>query len=397
MPSIEKGVLDFSGKNITNLEGLESIHNSDSVRVLDLSNNKIRVVPTEAFIYFSQLQELNLSLNKIQTLPANVFRYLSQLNCLSLGFNQITVLPEDIFLYLSQLEILNLSCNNITIVPENIFAQLSNLKRLNLGDNELQVLPENIFKNLTQLKILELQGNQLRVFPKALCADLNILLLDIARNWFKETACEFRQKYLTALYTVDLTYKDNGQELKEWVQQDLFNNISLLTAQQKQEQKALVQDNMHWLEERVFWYDYDCDYEVPTQDDQGNTALHKAIKLCNPLLVKIIAKMFSRLLRVHNNWGQIPLHVVMTVQDKAVSLAMTKVLLAERRHPELLLQMKDGEGNTPVQVALNCNNYKVLQFLMAFGQGYKSDKLDYILQQSDIAQSFEKLRIAEKR
>ena len=396
--SIEDGILDLSHKNITNLEGLEDVPNKDSILVLDLSKNKIQIVSAEMFAYFSQLRELNLSSNKIQALPANVFEHLAQLSYLHLQFNRIKVLPENIFVPVPQLKTLDLSWNEIKVLPEDIFAQLVNLGRLNLGDNKLHILPENIFKNLAQVQILELQGNQLRVLPAGLFAGLDILLLDLARNYFKETTHEFSKKYLISILSdVELNFKDKKQEFKERVQQDLFDQISLLTMQQKKEQRTLIEGNAHWFQDQMFWYYYDCDYEVPIQDAQGNTVLHKAVILCNPLLVKVLVTLFSRLLTVKNSWGQTPLHTVMTLKNKAVSLAMTKILLAESQHPELLLQIEDNAGDTPLQVAISTNNYKVLQFLLAFGQEYKSGKLDYLLKQPDVGRAFEKLRRVETR
>ncbi|OQR71391.1 protein slit-like [Tropilaelaps mercedesae] len=64
---------------------------------LDLSNNKIRIIPNFAFSNLTRLNALILTNNKIQCLQENSFRGLKHLRVLSLHGNDISTLPEGSF------------------------------------------------------------------------------------------------------------------------------------------------------------------------------------------------------------------------------------------------------------------------------------------------------------
>lgn len=119
---------------------------SASDNVLNLSGQGLTKAPISIFSQ-TNLTELNLSNNKIEgSLQAEV-RQLQSLRVLNLSNNKFSGVPAEIG-QLKNLEVLNLSNNLITGLP-NELGNLKNLKLLDLSGNNYSVVDfENIKKSL---------------------------------------------------------------------------------------------------------------------------------------------------------------------------------------------------------------------------------------------------------
>ena len=122
---------------------------------LDLSNNSIKSLPD--LMADAALAELRLSGNKIEEFPDTlcVGRLAESLRVLDLSRNQLKILPRR-FPQLRGLVHLKLDCNQLQVLPRT-FGKMSSLKYLSASSNKLVVLPSS-FLNLS-LDSLDLFGN----------------------------------------------------------------------------------------------------------------------------------------------------------------------------------------------------------------------------------------------
>ncbi len=158
-------MLNVSGKNITDIEGLQYFTN---LTYLDLSNNNIKdITPIRQL---SKLKVLFLKTNPIQDYaPASaIYNALEQrdFEIGNMNFNDSIIdravqvqLPKTKFSYsiddLKTITELDLRGKNISDLRG--IQYLTNLKMLNLADNKIKDL--SVLKNLTNLKVLILSSN----------------------------------------------------------------------------------------------------------------------------------------------------------------------------------------------------------------------------------------------
>lgn len=98
--------LDLAGNHLQILQGLSHYVN---LRILDLSRNKLSVIPSE-ISQLSNLRVLDIKHNALTSLPGG-FRKLRQLRFLDVSGNRLTTLPEDFAEEGSLLSCLDLSHN----------------------------------------------------------------------------------------------------------------------------------------------------------------------------------------------------------------------------------------------------------------------------------------------
>lgn len=131
----------------------DAIAAGDSVYILDLSHQKLKVFPPEIF-KLKNVRILDLSHNRITLLPEEIAN-LSKLNSLDLSNNKISKFPLSLC-KLSELITLQLNRNVIDSLPKEI-GNLKSLETLGLWDNELNYIPDEA-KGMNSLKVLELRG-----------------------------------------------------------------------------------------------------------------------------------------------------------------------------------------------------------------------------------------------
>jgi len=126
---VESGVINLSNKDLTNLNGIELITKEpETIKTIDLSNNKLIGIGAEQIEMFPNLEQLNLSNNQLTSFPA---------------------------LKLPKLEKLNIKKNNIDMLSD---LDLPELTKLKAGQNPIHTL-SNL--NLPKLKKLKMKDNKL--------------------------------------------------------------------------------------------------------------------------------------------------------------------------------------------------------------------------------------------
>lgn len=227
---------------LNNLKFLDCRHNSikgdaipdelfhiETLTVLDLSKNQIKVIPKNLGNCKS-LQMLNLSYNGITNIDDDLFKNLTNLIYLNFSNNELKVIPPQLgrLLNLTTLILnnnpleqakmrqidrlkslrslhlantyrnnnntpintlgdltnlveLNLSSNQLTKVPEDL-AHLDKLKRLNLSNNFINKMPEDFGNWWPNLETLNISRNNLKELPSTLCKLCNLKRLYVNDN-----------------------------------------------------------------------------------------------------------------------------------------------------------------------------------------------------------------------
>jgi hypothetical protein len=159
---------DDTSVKLKNINAIYKIKSPTTVKLLDLSFNKLTTLDNNIFNNLINLQELYLGYNKLTHLDKDIFKNLTNLQYLSLRNNKLTHLDKDIFKNLTNLQKLFLYNNNLTHLDKYSFKHLDNLQVLNLFNNKLTHLDKDIFINLTNLKKLDLETNKLTSLPSSI-------------------------------------------------------------------------------------------------------------------------------------------------------------------------------------------------------------------------------------
>ncbi|XP_028310173.1 vasorin b [Gouania willdenowi] len=128
----------------------------------------------------SSTKKLYLFSNGIESLTTEDFTGLEQLEMLDLSQNKLTLVPDKVFEPLTSLRNLDLSSNQITHISEDCFQGMRLLERLYLYSNHIRTIHPGAFNGFENLLELKLQGNQLKSVPTLSMPRL--LLLDLRFN-----------------------------------------------------------------------------------------------------------------------------------------------------------------------------------------------------------------------
>ncbi|KAL3285423.1 hypothetical protein HHI36_019525 [Cryptolaemus montrouzieri] len=155
-----------------------------TLRRLSMRGNNIEHIDSMTFLDISFLLFLDLSNNKLTILPDNVFTSLGHLLSLDISSNPLRANFKELFHYAQSLKHLNLANSGISSTPH---LPLPNLIHLNLSHNHIETINKNSVQELFRLKFLDLSYNKLNHVPSHLWSYLNSLkTLDISHNPIKE-------------------------------------------------------------------------------------------------------------------------------------------------------------------------------------------------------------------
>lgn len=150
-------------------------------------NRNIANLTDVVSMFPDNLTAINLSKNRIQVVPPGSFSRLPELKNLDLSQNQLVFLKGGEFRGLHVLGFLNLTCNNISHILSNAFDGLIGLKTLLLNNNKLQTFSPDILNSLPAIKAVNLSLNRLKAFScgesggSSTLTDLDLLANDIQR------------------------------------------------------------------------------------------------------------------------------------------------------------------------------------------------------------------------
>lgn len=196
MPEVQQGILNLEGLPITDLAGVERIHNIHRVVILNLNNTALLGLSPE-IARFRALEQLNLSDSLLEELPeemgqlANLrylflrnlrlrrlpgsLRRLRVLTAIDMSNTDVRSFPV-VLLALGQLEVIDLTHTMLQTVPSAI-VQLERLSGLRLADTQLSELPNEISR-LSGLRGLDIRHTPLSRKMERV-AELQALLPDV--------------------------------------------------------------------------------------------------------------------------------------------------------------------------------------------------------------------------
>lgn len=138
----------------------------ESLKNLNLQDNLINAVPTEALRPLKVLALLDLSGNRIGRVPADAFAPL-KLTTLKLADNGNLTLSENAFRGLEPtLKNLNLKGTRLREVPADALRPLTSLAFLDLAQNGIRSLGSGLFRYLDSLTALNLERNSLSAIKR---------------------------------------------------------------------------------------------------------------------------------------------------------------------------------------------------------------------------------------
>ena len=190
--------LNLSGNKL-DLDGEFLGYSQTCLESLDLSFNDIKYIESAnlTFQYLSSLKALNMSNNQIKSLDSNALESLSQLSDLNLAWNNIGLIKRDYFLNLRKLRMLKIGFNLL----ESIDILNNNLEYLDLEQNKLDKIGEHDFEFNLKLKFLNLNSNPIqKIDPRAIFRLTFLKTLKLANTSLNEI-------FLTkSLKELDLSY-----------------------------------------------------------------------------------------------------------------------------------------------------------------------------------------------
>uniref|UniRef100_A0A3Q3JBU5 Toll-like receptor 22 n=1 Tax=Monopterus albus TaxID=43700 RepID=A0A3Q3JBU5_MONAL len=157
-----------------------------TVKVADLSENKISRIQVADFKNLPLLTQLELNRNHISQIDNGAFANLICLEKLNLNNNKLVELGEDVFHGLSNLTELRLSSNRIQTVASSSFRSMTSLKFLDISHNKLYEIAKvhSILQHLPHLRELYIKNNNINTFHswELTNSSLELGYLDLSQN-----------------------------------------------------------------------------------------------------------------------------------------------------------------------------------------------------------------------
>ncbi|CAO1431011.1 unnamed protein product [Diamesa serratosioi] len=180
-------------------------HGLNSLRLLDLSGNKIKAIEEGILKGCHKLQEFHMNSNSLSAVPSNSLNGPTSLKVLSLRNNHIPVVKSEAFAAQTELEKIDLRNNRISQLEGNSFGQLTKVKEIFLAGNRLSRMNSDVFEGLKSLQKLDLSENFINNFPVVALKEIeNVKVLNLSSNMIKMVETTYFQT-LKALQVLDLS------------------------------------------------------------------------------------------------------------------------------------------------------------------------------------------------
>ncbi|KAK7603990.1 hypothetical protein V9T40_004263 [Parthenolecanium corni] len=152
-------VLDISGNDLQILQR-DSFENGLSLQRMYIRSCRIGQIDKFAFRGLTNVIEIDLSDNLLTHIPSQAFDDVPYLRNISLARNPLVKVEAFAFHSVPQLQRLDLAYCNIQSIRPKAFDNLNALEYLKLHDNELQQLPTDTLESLQKLRSVELHNNK---------------------------------------------------------------------------------------------------------------------------------------------------------------------------------------------------------------------------------------------
>lgn len=159
-----------------------NVMKADNIYHLNLQQNSIETIESEAFKDFKVLSTLFLINNSISDIEF-VRNLPNTVTSLYMGFNNVPNIPEGTFSNLPELAVLDFDCNTLTYIGEVTFRNLSKLVRLRMTNNSIEKIDKDTFNGAPCLLTVNLNENHIKSIEKGFARNLNEMsFIDIRNN-----------------------------------------------------------------------------------------------------------------------------------------------------------------------------------------------------------------------
>ena len=319
-------VLDLSHNRLKQLE-VSFLAPLESLEVLNLNHNQIHAVNGGGLP--KSLRMISMSHNLISGLQKSNFLSLSGLTSLSLDHNKIRYVPKDLLEASPNLEDLSFNSNELRGVPATL-SHLPNLRTLDLGENLIDHIAPHDFQVLSKLYGLRLAGNKIKVLHKQHLQNVTgIHVLNLAQNQLAEiergafdNLRELRALRLDHNFLADINGLVSSLSQLQWF------NVSNNKLQWFD--YAFVPMSLEWLdiqnneiEELGNYYKLKSGFHLKRLDASGNL-IRNLSKLSLPTSLEIVSLRKNAIRHIENG----------VFEDKP-NLAMVELVDNEINHLEL--------------------------------------------------------------
>ncbi|CAD5222344.1 unnamed protein product [Bursaphelenchus xylophilus] len=169
-------VLDLSNNSIANLDADHKMPTLPKLDLLNLGNNKIKNLHTTFFDNVkNNIRSVNLGRNQLTSIPGAAIRGFRRLEALHLHGNLITELESMSLMNLPVLNLLNLAHNKISNMSRQAMLNIPRLRMLYLSDNLLEEVLPHQFSPYDQLALVDLSNNRIKELKSGSFADMKEL------------------------------------------------------------------------------------------------------------------------------------------------------------------------------------------------------------------------------
>uniref|UniRef100_A0A336M1P0 CSON015586 protein n=1 Tax=Culicoides sonorensis TaxID=179676 RepID=A0A336M1P0_CULSO len=172
-----------------------------------LNNNQLHTLPLppSSLMDLPSLRLLDISGNKIERIPRSIFRTTPQLRILNLAENSLQNLDDEVFAGLDKLEKLNIQDNRIVGMHERSTEPLKNLREINMQGNRMELLIDHVFAESTKLEKADFSRNNIvEIAPDAFRRSKSLKALDVSSNNLREIPESL--SYLEELKDLDVSF-----------------------------------------------------------------------------------------------------------------------------------------------------------------------------------------------
>ncbi|XP_063703563.1 protein artichoke [Culicoides brevitarsis] len=159
-----------------------SLMDLPSLRMLDISGNKIDRIPRSIFRTTPQLRILNLAENHLQSLDDDMFAGLEKLERLNLQDNRVVSIHDRSTEPLKNLREINLQGNRVELLIDHVFSESQKLERADFSRNNIVEIAPDAFRRSKAMKVLDVSSNNLREIPESLSYLEELKELDVSFN-----------------------------------------------------------------------------------------------------------------------------------------------------------------------------------------------------------------------
>ena len=165
--------IDMSSNKLGSFPHAPFIHaNFSKVKKLWMQRNRISTLSDISDKALNDITDiLNIRFKDVYPLSVS-FSLMMNLDSLDLSNNKLTVIPNGVLHHATKVSFLELSSNILHTIEENAFVDM-NLQTLYLNDNYLLEVPRALFK-VKQLKVLKLNNNLLTYLKKGTLLNLDM-------------------------------------------------------------------------------------------------------------------------------------------------------------------------------------------------------------------------------